>query len=402
MLHPLSHEHLINPYDNFKQARSEAPVFFHNELNMWVVTRYHEVEKVLKDPKTFSNSLTVTPMFDICPHAAQVLSKYPGGNIVSLDPPNHTRIRKALSAVFPMSIPKSLTYEPMIKKQVKRLLDQISEKKEVDLVAEFTWELPLVVLLELLGVPDEDAKQVKEWADGWLQIVWGHESEKEQIRLAYNMLKFREYARELVDQRLGKPTEKDLISKLLVYRQNNDNILSLDEIATMVFSLLIAGHETTASLIANGVYQFLKHEGIWSELASHPDKIPAAIEEVLRYDAPVISWLRFTMKEVTIGGVTIPKGQRVLVLIGSANRDEAHFNSPDSFQIDRENATDYLSFSKGPHFCIGSAFSRVEAGIALTELIRCFPNMKLADSYQASYVPNVAFRVLRSLPVVLK
>jgi cytochrome P450 len=401
MLQPLSPTYLTNPYETFERLRNEQPVFFDKELNMWIVTRYNEIQAVFKDSKTFSSSLNVSPIFSLCPHAGQVLSRLPGGNIVSLDPPNHTRVRKAISSVFPMTVHKALVYEPMIRTLVKQLLDRMDGKNELDLVTEFTWELPVLVILELLGVPEEDVKQVKEWADGWLALAWGHAPEEEQVRAAYSMVHFYEYCRKLVDQRVEKPKD-DLVSKLLVYRQDNDEVLTLNEIATLIFSLLIAGHETTSNLISNGVFQLLTKESAWEQLVNHPEKIPGAVEEILRYDSPVICWQRFTAKDGTIGGISIPKGQRILLLVGSANRDESHFTDAEEFQTEREDAHEHLSFGKGRHFCLGASLARLEAKIAFEELTQHFPNLRLAESFQASFVPNVAFRILQSLPVVLK
>lgn len=402
MFRPLSSSFLSNPYQTYQQLRRGQPIFFDEELKMWIVTRYDEVEEILTDSKTFSNQLTVSPIFSLCPHAAEIMSRLPGGNIVSLDPPDHTRVRKAISSAFPMTPRKAREYEPMIRKLVKQLITRMEQKNEVDLVKEFTWELPVVIMLELLGVPHKDFKQVKKWADGWLELVWGHATDENQVKAAYSMVHFYEYCLGLVNQRKDNPNGDDLVCKLLVYRQGKDEIITLTEIATLLFSLLIAGHETTTSLLSNGVYQLLSNEGAWEELVQNPEKIEVAIEEILRYDAPVIAWQRFTTKEAAIGDISIPKGERVLVLIGSANRDEQYFDHADEFQLERENANEHLSFSKGRHFCIGSSLARLEAKIAFEELTHHFPHLQLGESIQTSYIPNVAFRILQSLPVVLR
>jgi cytochrome P450 len=401
MLRPLSSTYLANPYETYKRLRTEKPAFFDEELNMWVITRYNDIQEAFKDSATFSNALTVSPIFSVCPHASQVLSELSGGSMVSLDPPNHTRVRKAISAVFPMTIQKAQQYEPMVRDQVKQLLKRLAKNSVTDLVPNFTWELPVFVILQLLGVPEKDFKQIKQWADGRLALTWGSAPEEEQVRAAYGMVHFWSFCLELVDQRLEQPGN-DLVSKLLDYRQENDEIITLNEIASIIFSMLIAGHETTSNLLSNGVNQLLSREGAWEQLVKHPEQIPNAIEEILRFDSPVICWQKFTAKDATVGGISIPKGQRILLLVGSANHDESHFTDAAEFQTEREDAHEHLSFGKGRHFCVGASFARLEAKIALEELTQQFPHMRLADSFQSTFVPNVAFRVLQSLPVVLK
>ncbi|MXQ55258.1 cytochrome P450 [Shimazuella alba] len=401
MFHPLSKTYLDNPYDIFTALHTEQPIFFHEELKLWIVSRYEDVQYVIKDSETFSNSLSIVPISPVCPHALAAMKDFnPGNLVVTSDPPIHTRLRKAISATFPVTLKKANLYEDVIRKRVHQFLDRLSQKKEADLVTEFAQDVPILVLMEILGVPDEDLAKIKQFTREQVPFVWGQAPEEQQVEAARGTVDLFDYGRELVEKRLKNPSE-DLISELIAYRNDEDEILTIQEIGGIVASYFSAGIETVRNLITNGVLQLLRTKGVWQELSQHPEKIPNAVEEILRYESPVTGWLRFSVKDSVVGGVEIPAHQRILVLLGAANRDEEQFLEADVFQIDRDNANKNLAFSAGRHHCFGSALARVEAKVIFEELVTRFPNMRLAERFQPNYVPNIAFRTLTDLPVVL-
>lgn len=401
MFHPLSKAYHDNPYDVFTALNTEQPVFFHEELQLWIVSRYEDVQYVVKESDIFSNSLSIVPISPVCPHALAAMKDFnPGNLVVTSDPPVHTRLRKAISATFPVTLKKANLYENVIRKRVHQFLDLFSQKTEVELVAEFAQDVPILILMEILGVPDEDLAKIKVFTREQVPFVWGQAAEDKQVEAAKGTVDLFDYGSELVEQRLKYP-RNDLITELIAYRNDDDEILTIQEIGGIVASYFSAGIETVRNLIANGVLQLLRTEGAWQELGKNPEKISNAVEEILRYESPVTGWLRFSVKDCAVGGVEIPAHQRILALLGAANCDEDQFSEADVFRIDRENANKNLAFSAGRHHCFGSALARVEARIIFEELISRFPNMRLADNFQPNYVPNVAFRTLKELPVVL-
>jgi cytochrome P450 len=401
MFQPLSTTYLENPYQVFEKLHHDQPVFFYEDLHLWIVTRYRDVQYVLKSSDIFSNQLSIVPVAPVCPHALEAMANFqPGNLVVTSDPPIHQRLRKAISANFPTTPQKAVLYKPVIQKRVDQFLDQLSQETEVELIKEFASDMPILVLMELLGVPDEDLSKIKEYTKEQVPFVWGQTSEDKQVAAAKGTVELFAYGKELVDHRLKNPSN-DLISQLIDYRNGDDELLTIEEIGGIVSSYFSAGIETVRNLISNGVLQLLRTEGAWQDLGQNPEKIPNAVEEILRYDSPVMGWLRFSVQDSVVGGVNIPANQRVLCLMGAANRDEEVFHQADQFQLDRENANKNLSFSTGAHHCFGSALARVEAQVIFTELTNRFPNMKLSPNFTPEYVSNVAFRTLTKLPVIL-
>jgi cytochrome P450 len=401
MLHPSNASYISNPYEMFRHLRLEKPVYFAEELGLWVISRYEDAQKVLKDASIFSNQLSVVPIAPVCEHAQKILSENPMCPVIATsDPPDHTRFRKAISQVFPNTPQQAKKYEPMIQKYVNDLLPKDYDANQIDMVKHFSWELPVNVILNILGIPEKDFGHIKKWADGLVNMIWGTPDEQTQVKLSKGMGEFIQYCHAQVAKRVKQP-EDDFISDLIRYRNGDDQVLTLEEIAITAVNFLTAGHETTANLIANAVYQLLKNEQ-WHRISEQPELIPQAIEEVLRLDSPIVGWLRYTLKDVSISDVLIPAHSRVLVLLGSANHDEALFDNPEEFILMRENKEKHISFSVGRHFCIGAALARLEAEIALRHLSQYFPNMKLEPGFTPTYIPNMAFRAMETLPVRLR
>jgi cytochrome P450 len=266
-----------------------------------------------------------------------------------------------------------------------------------DLVRDLAWELPALVLFRILGVPDEDVTRVK--AGSWSRIlfVYGRADEAEQVRAAEGMAAFWCYAEGLVEARARNPRE-DFTSALVHAHDPDGSGLSLQQATTIVLNLLFAGHETTTGLLGNAFRRLLDDRPSWQAIARDPALIPNAVEEVLRLDSSVIAWRRRTTQAVDVGGIAIPDGSNLLLLIGSANRDPSVFAEPDRLDIRRANAGDHLSFGAGPHFCLGAPLARLQARIVLEEVTARLPSLRLVSDVELRFAPNVSFRGPLSLP----
>jgi cytochrome P450 len=397
VLEPFTPEYVRDPYPVFTRLRAGAAAQFVDDLGLWVVSRDEEIRGVLAAGESFANALSLVPVLPICPAAGQILGAMTNDPFAGADGSDHARRRRAVMAVFPASPRKAAAYEPLVSSIAAELIGQLAGRHEADLVRDFAWELAGRVMLDLIGVPREDQERIKLGSRGRAALLAGEPAEAEQIRLSRDLVSFWRYCRELVARRVDEPGD-DLVSALLAHRAGDDAVLTEREIASIALDCLAAGHETSSNLISSAVFHLLR-SGRWDELVADPARFPPAIEEVLRYDPPVVGWLRNTTRAVRVGDVEIGAGQRVLLLLGSANRDERRLADAGSFDIDRADPDDHLSFSHGRHFCIGAALARLEARVALEALAESLPRLRLRDGHEPRYVPSFEFRELEILPV---
>lgn len=383
---------LADPYPFFAHARAEAPVFYSPAIDHWVVARYEDVKAALLDPATFSAANTIAPITPLSEEAVRILREGGWGQRPALgnnDPPDHARFRRNVQRAF---TPRRVAeLEPFVRVTVERGVDCMAPLGRADLMAEILYDLPALVILELLGIPEDGVPIVREAGDNRIAFVWGRPTPAEQEQLAAAMVRFWHYLRGLIDERLAEPRD-DLTSALLAVRDGDDAVFTLDEIASVLFAFMTAGHETTSSLIGNAARRLLECRDVWAQLCAEPSLIPGAVEEVLRFDGPVVSWRRRTRRKVEVAGVAIPEGAQVLLLLGAANRDESVFDEPDELDIRRANATAHLSFGHGIHFCLGAALARLEARVAFEVLTSRLPTLRLAPGAEIRFVPNVSFR----------
>ena len=395
---PLSEAFLRDPYAHMADV---PPVFHAPSLDYYVVTRYADIERVFLDPETFSAANAQLPLIPLSPEVGKTLldgGHKPQPSMVSLDPPAHGRLRKPTARAF---TPRRVNMmEPRIRATTAELLDAVDASVPFDLVAALAFPLPMRIMFSLMGVPERDWGRLKEWCASRASLAWGRPSPEEALHHAHQMVLYRRYLRELVAAKADDRGD-DFASALLEIHDEEPEALTHEEIASILFSLSFAGHETTNNLIGNCVRRLLEVPERWARLVAEPALIPGAVDEVLRFDPSVPVWRRVTTRPVVLGGVELPAGAKLFLWLAAAGRDGEVFAEPDAFDPERENSRRTLAFGRGIHFCIGSALGRLEACLALEELTRRFPDLRISPPNQEiSFHPNISFRGPQALLVV--
>ena len=390
---------LRDPFPLLAQARREQPVFYSPAIDYWVVTRYDDIKAIFRDHETYTAANTITP---IVPFSAAVRQMLEEGNyspepVLSNNvPPSHTRIRALVNRLFTPRRMKS--FAPAIRAIAERGVGRISEMAPLDIVAALTYEYPAYVLFHVLGVPDADVPQVKAWAGNRIKLYYGRPTADEQTAMTRNLVPFWRYVVDLVAEKARSPQD-DLTSDLIRMRAGDDTVLTLNEIASCMITLLVAGHETTTAQINNALLHLLSQREHWQTLCAAAERIPQALEEMMRYDPSVCTWRRLTVQTSVINGVEVPAGANLLLMLNSANRDEAIFPEPDEIQFARGNLKDQLAFGYGIHYCVGAPLARLEMAILLETLTRELPELRLVDRQNLEYSRNISFRGPQALQV---
>ncbi|MGV6871941.1 cytochrome P450 [Pseudochelatococcus sp. B33] len=388
-------------YELLSYARESEPVFFSPELEYWVVTRYSDVLAVLHDPARFSAANVNTPITPIPVEALRCLQE--GGYAlegvqVNCDPPRHTRIRRVVSQAMTMRHFKAL--EGDIRALARAAIDRLRGRGRVDLLRELTYDLPAHVIFRLLDIPESDTARVKAWAADRMLLSFSRPSFAAQMQASQNLLEFWHFVVALVAERQRNPG-RDFIGNLLKIRGGDDNEITLNELTSVAFGLLFAGHETTTSQMTNTLRALLTEPGLWAGLGRDPDRIGNAIEEGLRLYGAVANWRRRVTEPAELGGVALPVGSPLVISFAAANRDPEVFEEPDRFRLDRKNSRRHLTFGNGIHSCLGAPLARLEMQVLLEELLGAFPDMRLGEDAEPSYARAFAFRVPDSLWVEL-
>ena len=381
---------LSDPYPLFHRLRTEDPVHWEADLEFWALTRYADALYALREDSLLSSAIHDSPR--------------PGGVglssarwFVFLDPPRHTRLRALVHSAFTPQVVEGL--RARIQAIVDELLDRAAEAGRLDLIADLGFPLPAIVIAELLGVPAEDRAQFRAWsadlaaAGGLVRMAADGAERLSRARAGGAALNA--YFRDIIRERRCAPRD-DLVSRLTGV-QSAEGTLSEEELVDTCALLLFAGHETTTNLIGNGMLALLRHPDELSRLRADPSLIGPAVEELLRYDSPVQMRVRVARETVEIGGRRIAKGQRVLILVGAANRDPARFPDPDRLDIARPDNR-HLAFGHGIHFCTGAPLARLEGAIAIRRLLRRFPRLELTTD-QLAWRETLTLRALNALPV---
>jgi cytochrome P450 len=397
---PLSPGFLADPYAVMAGLDLDgAPVFYAPSIGYYVITRYADIEAVFRDPAAYSAAVAQAPLVPLVTEAQQILlagGHRPRPSMVSLDEPDHARLRKPAARAFSMK--RVTAMAPAIEATAARLLDGVASQAEFDLVAALAFPLPANIVFSLMGVPAQDYARLKRWCGYRAALAWGRPAPEDQVEIATAMAAYRRYMRDLVDAKVRAPGD-DVTSDLIAIHDEDPDRLTLDEISSILFSLSFAGHETTTGLIGNTARRLLEDPARWAEIARAPELIPAAVEETLRYDPSVPVWRRITTRPVTLGGVDLPQGAKLFLWLAAAGRDGTAFAAPDEFDLHRPDAERHLAFGKGLHFCLGANLGKLEAQIAIAELARRYPGLRLAPGQDLTFHPNISFRGPQALVV---
>jgi cytochrome P450 len=392
-----SPEFKANPYPFYAQLRAEAPVHrmtLPTKETAWLISRYDDVTMVLKDErfvKDTSNALT--PEQDSNQRWFRKLFKALKRNMLDLDPPDHTRLRALVHKAFTPRLIEQM--RERVQGLTDELLENVQARGHMDLIRDYALPVPTTIIAEMLGVPVQDRHKFHRWSNALMSAA---SSSWEMVKAVPNAWALMRYLRKIIHKRRANPQD-DLVSALARAEEAGDT-LSEDELLAMVFLLLVAGHETTVNLIGNGTLALLEHPDQMARLRNDPALIRPAVEELLRYTSPVeMATERYAREDVTMAGITIPRGEMVFAVLASANRDERQFTNADSLDITRE-PNKHLSFGLGTHFCLGASLARLEGQIAIGTLLRRFADVRLTVAPGAlRWRRGLLLRGLEALPM---
>lgn len=391
---PYSDDFFNHPIDTYRRMRNEAPVYYSEKYDFYALTRHQDVAAAFKDFETYSSSRGID--------LQMVKSGEPMPPLViMMDPPDHRRMRSLVNKVF---TPRAMTAQHQrVVEQIERYL-AAADPDGFDVVHDFSALFPVEVITGMLGVPPEDRQQLRLWLDTQLEREYGSFEMSEvgmQAGISTGMFYYN-----LIQERRANPQD-DMISHLIAVEVERDDgsMTSLDDVEIAGFASLLggAGAETVTKLVGNAVVTFAQYPGEWQKLLDDRSKIPAAVEELLRWEAPAQYVVRYSMRDVDLHGTTIPAGKPVLLLAGSANRDERAFTDADVFNIDRDRSeAQNIGLGYGVHSCLGAALARMESAVALEKLLDFMPRYEVIESglrrvamSNVAGWSNVPVRVLR-------
>ena len=394
---PGSRQNLVDPYPMYKALRERDPFHRSYVVDGWVATRYADLMEILRDSR-FSSDDRNLRAWD---RNQKMLMRLGALNeeddmnpsMLRLDPPDHTRLRSLVSKAFtPRAIEK-------LRGRAEAIVDELISKmtgSRSEIIASVAYPLPVIMISDMLGIPSEDRAKFKHWSDEVVRSM-GMSSIDDFKRSRVAWRELRAYLKEAAEERRRDPQD-DLLSALLMAEEAGDK-LSTDEVFETLNLLLVAGNETTTNLIGNGVLALLRSPDQLEALRADPDLIESGLEEILRYDSPVQATARIALEPVEMHGCTVRPGQQVILSIGAANRDPERFENPDTLDLSRKENR-HLSFSQGPHFCLGAQLARLEGRIALGALVQRFPELRLDPDHEPEPASNTILRGPKILPVL--
>jgi len=383
---PYAYETQEDPYPIYKRLRDEAPVYRNDEIGFWALSRHADVLAALRDAELFSNRNGVS---------LDPSSWHPDANatmsFLAMDPPRHTRMRALISRGFTPRRVSNL--EARIREITTEHIDGFIARGECDFIKDFAGKVPMDVISEMIGVPVEDRDMLRTWAD----LVVHREDGMMDVPPAgmQAAAQILNYFQELIDEREQQPRD-DLTGALLAAEIDGDRLMPR-EILGFLFLMVIAGNETTTKLLGNALYWISRNPGERQKVTDDPSLIPRWVEETLRFDGSSQALARTVTRDIELHGEKLQEGDRLVVLLGSTNRDERVWEDPDRYDIMR-NTTPMLSFGYGTHFCVGAALARLEGRIGLEELMKRFPDFEL-DSEKLIRVHSVNVRGFASMPI---
>jgi cytochrome P450 PksS len=397
-----SREFKADPYPFYARLRVEAPIYrtiLPDKQLAWLITRYDDVLMVLKDDQRFvkdprnAKSAEQLKKLPWVPKMFRPLER----NLLGLDWDDHKRLRELVHQAFTPRMIEQM--QGRVEKLVQELMDAAQRRGRMDLIRDYALPVPLTIISEILGIPPEDHGKFHRWSKGLISVS---STGNILLGLPYGLAMIRYLRRVFAQRRASSHAGKNDLITALVQAEEAGDRLSEDELLAMMFILIIAGHETTVNLIGSGMLALLENPDQMNLLRQNPGLIKNAIEELLRYVSPVeTATERYAREDMTLHGVTILKGDLVLAVIASANRDERHFQDPDRLDITREPSKP-LAFGQGVHFCLGAPLARLEGRIAIGALVDRWPQLRLGVAPSAlRWRPGLTVRGLDALPVSL-
>jgi cytochrome P450 len=388
-----------DPYSHVGPLREQAAVHWSEAVNAWVVTRYHDVFRLSRDRSLLGSVGTSDPVATLAGQASEVAKRRRlDKTMTRRDGEDHLRLRRLVAKVF---TPRAVSsWKDRADRIVEQLLGEAAEKDSIDVMSDFALPLPVQIISEMLGMPSGDMGQLRDWSRILTKGLDPSISpEEDEAATAAGRAMF-DYIAQVVTDKRRDPGD-DILTALIHAEEAGDR-LDTEEIQAQVMLLYIAGHETTANLIGNGLTNLFRFPEQMDLLRADAGLDANAVEEALRYDSPAQFTRRVNREPLEVGGVTIPAGSLVTLALGSANRDPRKWGpTADVLDVARPGANEHVSFGGGSHFCLGNALARLEAQAALPKLVRRFPRMEPAAS-EPAWMHRITLRGVETLPVVLR
>jgi cytochrome P450 len=397
---PMTAPHRDDPHPFYSWSRDEAPICFSAALNAYLVTRYDDVKTIVDDPETFSSANAIPRLWD---NPAEVLDAMEGmqresTTVVNADGPTHAPLRRLVAHAF--SGRRVRQHLPAMKARAAELVDSFTAgaSDSVDLVGGYADPYVQTVVSLAFGIPSDDVDRVQSWTVDYLTLLSPMAPTVAKIEAAARLHDYERYIDALAERRRAEPRE-DFVSDL-VHGADDAPPVSQGELRYIFRGLRFAGHDTTRDLLCNALLLMLRDDGrLWRQALTERRMLPRIVEETLRHEAPHRGLMRVTTRDVVLHGVSLPAGTSLLLMFGSANRDERHFPEPDAVNIHRPNVNDHLAFGAGTHSCTGAQLARTEVRVALETLLDRVPTLRLAPDHTDRYVASFFFRGLERLDV---
>ena len=369
MFKPYSYEFHEDPFPVYRQLRDSAPCYHDDDLGFWALSRYDDVVRALHDPDTYCSRFGIT-----------LEEGNPLPMMLTTDPPEHTALRRLVSRAF---TPRRVAdLEPAIRALSTKHLDRLAHAPSADLIGDYAALLPMDVISRMLGVPDGDQEQLRAWSDALLHRDEGdHNVTPAGIDAAYQLYKY--FSAFVADRRAGAGAVADAgddLAAALVAAESEGEHLTDEQVVGFLFLLIIAGNETTTKLLGNCLLALQRFPQARAEVLADPGRIPDAIEEILRFEGSTQVMARTLTRDVDLHGEQMRSGDKVLLLLGSGNRDERVWDRPDVYDIDREWPTHHLAFGHGIHVCLGAALARLEMRVSLEEFLGRHPGYEIDET----------------------
>jgi cytochrome P450 len=403
-LNPFDPALLADPWDYYRRVREHAPVYREPNTGVFLISSFAAVTEVLRDWERFSNRFAraMGGLGSMPPEVMEVAKDgYPPvDTMLTADPPEQRRFRKLVNKAFTAKRVGGLG--PRVQAIANELADRIAERGRAELLSEFAQPLPLTVISEQLGAPREDLALFRKWTDGFLAQLSGVADLDGQVAAARLIVEFQHYFAARLEERRKEPHD-DIISDIVHARVEDERPLDVPEMLSILQQLMVAGNETTASAIVEGLWLLMEHPDQLERIRRDDALIPNAVEEILRLATPTANMWRLCTQDAQVAGVEIPAGSMCMVRYAAANRDPEQFPDPDRFDVGRSNADENLAFGLGVHFCLGAVLARKELGVAFRTLLDRFDDFAIDPEAPAPrHRPNVLLWGFDSLPITFR